>query len=76
MQKLVVPLFLVTGLLEAQKFGFGTGVKSGYPFTGLLVANLVAGNPFPSLSSSNNYIVGPAVELRIPFGFGIEVDGL
>jgi hypothetical protein len=76
MLKLLIPLFLLTGVLEAQKFGFGLGVKAGYPFTGLLVANYVAGNPFPILSSSNNYLVGPAAELRIPFGFAIEVDGL
>jgi hypothetical protein len=76
MRELVIPLFLMTGLLEAQTFGFGVGVKAGYSFTGLLVANNVAGNPVPRLSSSENYLVGPAAELRIPFGFAIKVDGL
>jgi hypothetical protein len=76
MAKIFLSLFLFAVVAAAQKFGFGAGVKGGYPFTGLFVANNVAGNPVTTLSSSNNYLVGPAMELRIPFGFAIEVDGL
>lgn len=78
MRTFVVLFPFLTGILAAQEltFGFGLGVKGGYPFTGLLVANFVAGNPLPSLSSSDNYMVGPAVELRMPLGFAIEADGL
>jgi hypothetical protein len=68
-----VALFLSAGLLPAQHFGFGIGVKGGFPFTDLLKA--LTSSPV-TLSQGNNYIVGPFAELRIPFGFAIEVDGL
>lgn len=68
-----VMFFLSAGLLPAQHFGFGIGVKGGFPFTDLVEA--VTSSP-TSLSQGNNYLVGPFAELRIPFGFAIEVDGL
>jgi len=30
----------------------------------------------PQLTQNDNYIVGPVVELRLPFGFAVEADGL
>jgi hypothetical protein len=77
MSKLSVLLFLVAGLAKAQfGFGYGIGVKGGFPFTDQLTSTSIGGVPAPSLSSSDNYIVGPAAELRIPLGFAVEVDGL
>jgi hypothetical protein len=67
-----VALFLSAGVLPAQHFGFGLGVKAGVPFTDLLKAGVGTG----SLSQESNYLVGPFAELRIPFGFAVEVDGL
>ncbi len=57
-------------------FGAGVGVKAGVPFTDLLKAAGVITGPQAVLSQGNNYIVGPVVELRLPFGFAIEADGL
>jgi hypothetical protein len=69
----VIALVLLEGSLCAQHldFGFGAGVKGGFPVTDLLsAANSI------SLSSEDNYIVGPVAEVRLPFGFAIEGDGL
>jgi hypothetical protein len=60
---------------EAQKFGAGIGVKGGFPFTDLIDTTSLAPPGF-SLNQNNNYLVGPAAEIRIPFGFAFEVDGL
>jgi len=68
-------------------FGFGFGVKGGVPFTDILSipnaasqipagVNLIASSPITTLEKSSNYLIGPAAELRIPFGFAFEVDGL
>lgn len=77
MVKVLALLVFTTGLMHAQfGFGFGVGVKGGYPFTDVLTTQSVAGLPTPTLSNSSNYIVGPAAELRLPLGFAVEVDGL
>ena len=57
-------------------FGLGVGVKGGVPFTNLLEATGVINQPSTMVSKSSEYIVGPALELRIPFGFAFEVNGL
>jgi len=31
---------------------------------------------FPYTSITNRYLIGPTVELRLPFGFGVEFDAL
>jgi hypothetical protein len=77
MHKLLVLLLLAAGIGKAQfGFGFGVGVKGGFPFTDQLKSHSLGTIPAPSLSSSDNYIVGPVAELRIPLGFALEVDGL
>jgi hypothetical protein len=74
MKRLIFVLFLTAGLAPAQHldFGVGGGVKGGWPFINLLNAAGVT----PSLSQTDNYIVGPVAELRLPFGFAFEADGL
>jgi len=57
-------------------FGFGFGVKGGVPFTDVLEAAGVTNTGATGLTRSSDYIVGPVAELRIPFGFAFEVDGL
>jgi len=53
---------------------FAVGVKGGLPFTDFLRA---ADNPGATFhSSSTRYIVGPTIELRLPAGFGVELDAL
>jgi hypothetical protein len=57
-------------------FGVGFGVKGGVPFTDLLEAAGVINQPNTAVQKSSDYLVGPVVELRIPFGFAFEVNGL
>jgi Outer membrane protein beta-barrel domain len=58
-------------------FGFGLGVKGGVPFTDLLEATgTINGMAATGVSTSNNYLIGPVAELRIPLGFAFEVDGI
>jgi opacity protein-like surface antigen len=69
------PLFLL--LLSAtaalsQPFSFG--VKAGVPLTDFL--STVQSPNFGFNSNTKRYIVGPTVELRLPFGLGIELDAL
>ena len=72
MRTLWLGLMVLTISADAQKFGAGIGVKGGFPFTDLIAANGSA----VAFSTSDNYLVGPVAELRIPLGFAFEVDGL
>jgi len=69
------PLFLL--LLTAfsvcaQPFSFG--VKGGIPLTDFLDTASNSGQLFQT--NTNRYIIGPMVELRLPFGLGVELDAL
>jgi hypothetical protein len=80
MSKLWVLVFLAAEFAKAQfGFGLGFGVKGGYSFTDSVstnsVGSLVPGFK-PPLATTDNYIVGPVAELRLPLGFAAEVDGL
>ena len=57
-------------------FGFGVGVKGGVPFTDVLEAAGTINSTASTLTRSTSYLVGPVVELRLPFGFALETDGL
>jgi hypothetical protein len=56
----------------AQPFSFG--LRGGVPLTDFLDTASNPGLLFQS--NTNRYIVGPTVELRLPFGLGVEVDAL
>ena len=58
--------------LAAQPFGFG--IKAGVPMNDFLHA--VNSQNFQFDTTTNRYIIGPSVELRLPFGLGIEFDAL
>ena len=75
LSSVALALFVLEGLLPAQHldFGFGVGVKGGVPFIPLAEAGV---GLIGSLSERDNYIIGPVVEMRLPFGFAIEADGL
>lgn len=60
------------GAALAQPIGFG--VKAGVPLNDLV--NTVQSPNFGFNSTTNRYIIGPSVELRLPFGLGVEVDAL
>jgi opacity protein-like surface antigen len=69
-------LFLLTftTVITAWAQPFSIGVKGGVPLTDFFQT---VSNPTVSFhSSTTRYIVGPAFELRLPAGFGIEFDVL
>src|SRR5215472_8253691 len=53
-------------------FGWGLGVKGGFPTTDLLNSNRTTA----TVHQQGDYIIGPTAEVRIPFGFAFEADGL
>src|SRR3954447_13074785 len=56
----------------AQPIGFG--LKGGLPLTDFLNAAKTQNIGFDT--TTNRYIVGPSIELRLPHGLGIELDAL
>jgi len=67
--KLSLLLLCASGFAVAQPIG--AGIKVGLPLTDFI--NTVNGQ---TTSTTNRYIVGPMVELRLPAGFGIEFNAL
>ena len=67
-------LMLVFGAISAVSQPFGFGVKGGVPLTDFVSA--IDTGTLRFNTAPNRYIVGPTIELRLPFGFGIEVDAL
>src|SRR5262249_54125831 len=65
-----------SGFAEHLDFGAGLGVKGGFPFTDLVEVTGTFSGVQPTLNRMNNYLVGPAAEIRFPFGFAIEANGL
>ena len=62
-------LLLVGGAALAQPFS--AGLKAGLPLTDFL--NAVQGT---STTTTNRYLFGPEVEVRLPLGLSIEFDAL
>lgn len=54
---------------------FGLGVKAGVPLTDGVTKTQLSPNVYTA-PDSRNYIVGPMVELRLPFHLAIEADAL
>jgi opacity protein-like surface antigen len=65
---------LLLGAVSAFSQPFSFGVKAGVPVTDFL--STVQSPFFGFNSTTNRYIVGPTVELRLPFGLGVELDAL
>ena len=75
--KLFISLLFFSTVGLAQ-FPLSFGIKGGVPLTDSL-ANTAESSPgftVNSYSASKNYVVGPMVELRLPFHLGIEADAL
>jgi opacity protein-like surface antigen len=68
----ILLLLLSAPALCAQPFGFG--IKGGLPMNDFLDA--ARGQNFGFDTTTNRYIIGPMVELRLPFGLGIEANAL
>jgi hypothetical protein len=75
MKIFVVSLFLVTSAFGQS---LSVGIRGGVPFTGALSDLTTHGVDIVtrSFSDSNEYIIGPMVELHLPLGLSIEADGL
>jgi opacity protein-like surface antigen len=54
---------------------FGLGVKAGVPITDSIAKTQLSPNVFTG-ADSRNYIIGPMVELRLPFHLAVEADAL
>jgi opacity protein-like surface antigen len=68
-------LFLsLFGAAAALAQPIGIGVKAGVPLTDFF--STVKSSNFGFNSNTKNYILGPALELRLPLGLGIEADAL
>jgi hypothetical protein len=70
-----VSLFLLTSAFGQS---FSVGVRGGVPFTGALSDLTTHGvdTISRSFSDSNQYIIGPMVELHLPLGLSVEADAL
>ena len=72
-----LPLGLVLATFSAVSvFGqpFGIGVKGGVPLNDAFVTTST--NPVQYVADTHRYTFGPYVELRLPGGFGVELDAL
>jgi opacity protein-like surface antigen len=69
---LLPALLFTTAAAFSQPIGFG--IKGGMPMTDFV--NAASSGRFNASTVTNRYIVGPTVELRLPFGLGIEADVL
>jgi opacity protein-like surface antigen len=65
---------LILGASAALAQPVGFGLKGGIPSNDF--TNAVQSGRFNYTSSSQRYIVGPMLELRLPAGFSIELDAL
>jgi opacity protein-like surface antigen len=70
------PLFLLLlGAFSVCAQPFSFGVKGGVPLTDF-VDIVQSPDRVDFHTNTSRYIVGPTVELRLPFGFGVELDAL
>lgn len=67
-------LLLMFGCTAAYGQLLSYGVKGGLPLTDFI--DTTSGSQAAVSSITNRYIVGPTVELRLPFGVGIEAEAL
>ncbi len=69
-------LFILVPAVFAQPVSFG--VRGGVPLTGAFsdVTMTSGGESERQYSGSNEYLIGPMVELHLPLGFSVEADAL
>ena len=67
-------LVLLLGGVIASAEPFWIGVKGGIPVNDFVNGTSTAQGVLSS--TSNRYIVGPELELSLPFGFGVEFDAM
>jgi hypothetical protein len=75
--RFLVPFLFFNSFAFAQPIS--VGIRGGIPFTGAFsdVTTTSAGSAFVrQFSGSNQYLIGPMVEVHLPLGFAIEADAL
>ena len=72
----VLSTSLLGSVASAEPLSFG--IRGGVPLTGAFSdVTTTSGSEFDRLySGSNKYLIGPMVELHLPFGFSVEADAL
>src|SRR6478672_11300929 len=67
-------LLLCAAALTAAAQPFSVGVKAGVPINDAL--ETFKGNQAAYVTNTHRYLVGPTVQLNLPFRFSVEVDAL
>src|SRR5437868_8630099 len=65
---------ILFGCAAAMAQPVSVGIKGGLPLTDFL--NAASGGQSILSATTNRYVVGPSIELRLPAGFGVEFDAL
>src|SRR6187549_126669 len=73
-RKFFVFTALVAMMASAQNIGYG--VRGGLPLTDFFEAESKTGALTNVVKGSGNVIIGPMLEVRLPFGLGIEGNAL
>ena len=69
-----ITLLLFAAVFTAAAQPVSVGVKAGVPITDAF--DTAQGNQASYASNTHRYVVGPTVQLNLPFRFSIEVDAL
>jgi hypothetical protein len=77
MHRLILLACSLTTAFAAEHI-FSVGIKGGVPLTDVLSDRTITGVDTIThvFSGSKNYLIGPTVELNLPFGFSVEADAL
>src|SRR6185312_1275465 len=67
-------LLVFTAVLTAAAQPVSVGIKGGVPITDAF--DTARGNQAAYATNTHRYLVGPTVQLNLPFRFSIEVDAL
>ncbi len=73
-RKILVCCAVSAAAASAQNIGYG--VRGGVPLSDFLKAESKTGTLTNVLKGRGNVIIGPMLDIRLPFGLGIELDAL
>jgi hypothetical protein len=68
-------LILLSSAACFAQLPFSIGVKAGVPITDSFTGNSTEFG-VSTVTSSRTYIIGPMIELKLPFNLSVEADGL
>jgi hypothetical protein len=73
-RKILVSGVVLSAVAYAQNIG--VGLRGGIPLTDFIEADSKTGALTNVVTGKGNVIIGPMVDVRLPFGLGIEFDAL